>query len=452
MRRQFVIAHYDEALDWLEDLPPACSRIVYHKHHSARENRLPNIGREAHTYLHHILTHYDRLADLTVFLQGRPLDHILSDDIELKVVFEQIPSDVGYFDLGTTPLIEDRTGSPSHHGLDLSGVYQKLFAIDPPEFFCCRAGANVAVSRETIQQHSRVEYERFQKLLLESPKGAWEFERMWPYLFKSASARQGIVTAADAGFFGELRWMLLSLRQVSDVPVEVFDVGLTVQQRAWIGELKNCRLRPLPTLVNRLDRIQKCRMWQTWLKPIYLLMSDFDECLWIDADCVVLKDLTGLFDSIQSGPLLCPDLTDAEVENRPKLYDWLPVGEVPLNSSLRVNAGTIGLDKRRDQELLAAWAWAVQFAARNLRLTPLFRWFDQGALHWAIHRLAKENLVSPESRWCVPFLEDINIISDTIRNYRSLTGTLRRRFPDTSIVHFLGKSKLSRQLTQSFEV
>ena len=34
-------------------------------------------GREAGTWLHHIVTNYDRLADRTVFLQGDPFDHLL---------------------------------------------------------------------------------------------------------------------------------------------------------------------------------------------------------------------------------------------------------------------------------------------------------------------------------------------------------------------------------------
>lgn len=449
MKQQFVIAHYDEQLGWLAELPADTATLVYHKHTSARENRLPNVGREAHTYLHHILTHYERLAEQTVFLQGRPHDHILGHSTDLNDRISQIPADAEFYDLGTTPLIEDRAGQPSHRGLQLSELYRKLFATEPPDYYCCRAGANFAVSRETIRQHSRDDYEWFQKLLLGSRKGPWEFERMWPYLFRAVSGRRGIVTAADAEFFADLSWMLRSLRKVSGIPVEVFDLGLTERQREWLRKISDCRVRPMPRLVNRLERIRNCRMWQTWLKPVYLLMSDFDLCLWIDADCIVLDDLEGLFAAIGRGPLLCPDRTDAEVENQPELYRWLPAGDDVRGRALRVNAGTVGLDKRRDHELLAAWAWAVQFAARNLRLARLFRWFDQGALHWTLHRLRLETLVSPESRWCVPYLAEENLVTKSIRNRQPLTATLRRQFPESSIVHFLGEKKLSRQLGES---
>ena len=34
--------------------------------------KLPNVGREGHTYLHHIVNEYNNLADRTLFLQGNP--------------------------------------------------------------------------------------------------------------------------------------------------------------------------------------------------------------------------------------------------------------------------------------------------------------------------------------------------------------------------------------------
>ena len=37
--------------------------------------RLPNVGRESHTYLHHIVANYDHLASVTVFTQGSISEH-----------------------------------------------------------------------------------------------------------------------------------------------------------------------------------------------------------------------------------------------------------------------------------------------------------------------------------------------------------------------------------------
>ena len=37
---------------------------------------LPNIGREAHTYLYYIITHYHDLPEAVIFLQGNPFPHL----------------------------------------------------------------------------------------------------------------------------------------------------------------------------------------------------------------------------------------------------------------------------------------------------------------------------------------------------------------------------------------
>lgn len=78
-----VVARYQESLDWLEEQFPSFRRIyVYNKgppegmnipkHLLSRVRilQLENVGRCDHTYLHHILTTYDDLADVTVFLPG----------------------------------------------------------------------------------------------------------------------------------------------------------------------------------------------------------------------------------------------------------------------------------------------------------------------------------------------------------------------------------------------
>jgi len=100
-RRTIVVAHYNEDLSWLTEVKdiPGTRIFVYSKAPAdklpvlpaltASPNihfqRLPNVGREAHTYLHHIITHYDSIAsgiaseDLTnedlLFTQGNPFDH-----------------------------------------------------------------------------------------------------------------------------------------------------------------------------------------------------------------------------------------------------------------------------------------------------------------------------------------------------------------------------------------
>ena len=85
---QIVISHYNECTEWIVDLVEvamANSVFVYNKgkcelnipgcHHEF----LPNIGREAHTFIHHICRYYHHLPNTLVFLQGNPWDHITNE-------------------------------------------------------------------------------------------------------------------------------------------------------------------------------------------------------------------------------------------------------------------------------------------------------------------------------------------------------------------------------------
>lgn len=82
MKVDVVVAHYNENLDWLKDLD-ANTIYVYSKSSKPplqNAKLLPNIGRESHTYLHHIVENYEHIcsnpATVTVFLQGDISDHV----------------------------------------------------------------------------------------------------------------------------------------------------------------------------------------------------------------------------------------------------------------------------------------------------------------------------------------------------------------------------------------
>jgi hypothetical protein len=79
MNIKLIIARYNETLDWLKESPfNKYKAIVYNK--GPNENfeksnvekiiNLKNVGRESHTYFHHVINNYDNLADITIFLPG----------------------------------------------------------------------------------------------------------------------------------------------------------------------------------------------------------------------------------------------------------------------------------------------------------------------------------------------------------------------------------------------
>jgi hypothetical protein len=78
-----VIARYNEKLDWLKDYSSyKFNRVfLYNKGESNVElpesfrplepliyEKLPNVGRCDHTYIHHIIKHYNNLGDVTIFI------------------------------------------------------------------------------------------------------------------------------------------------------------------------------------------------------------------------------------------------------------------------------------------------------------------------------------------------------------------------------------------------
>lgn len=76
---EVVVARYNEDLSWIKKEFPTEKVTVYNKGKddlNLPENckiiKLPNIGREAHTYLYHIINNYNQLSDRTLFLQGGP--------------------------------------------------------------------------------------------------------------------------------------------------------------------------------------------------------------------------------------------------------------------------------------------------------------------------------------------------------------------------------------------
>ncbi len=82
---EVVVAHYDEDLSWL--FPCANHCHIYHKMNDINIDKntikkfkkwdvVPNVGRESYVYLHHIIANYDRLANITIFFQGKIQEHI----------------------------------------------------------------------------------------------------------------------------------------------------------------------------------------------------------------------------------------------------------------------------------------------------------------------------------------------------------------------------------------
>ncbi len=189
-----VVARYREDLRWLRRVPRAFRVHLYDKGGDAAGGvTLPNVGREAHTYLHHLVACYETLADLTVFVQGKPFDHVPDLHQRLKAWAAGQETVQDFRGLGFLVDADDRTGSrlfqawsknPGRIPLDMTGFWTALFDEQPvPEQFVFFGGAHFAVTRKVIQERPRAFYEKALRVAEHFPDAAHCFERTWPHVF-----------------------------------------------------------------------------------------------------------------------------------------------------------------------------------------------------------------------------------------------------------------------------
>jgi hypothetical protein len=162
---KIIVARYNENIEWTKQFDNV---ILYNKGDECVENeiKLPNVGREGHTYYTYIYDNYDDLPDYVIFLQGNPFDHspnIIKDANDL-IRNENKPD---FIFLGNQ-LICYLNGCPAHAGLQdtMKIIYEELFGkeihTNPIKF---TSGAQFMVSKKLILKHSRDFYHKIIKFL-----------------------------------------------------------------------------------------------------------------------------------------------------------------------------------------------------------------------------------------------------------------------------------------------
>ena len=202
---QLVIAKYKEDVSWVNRINiPA---LIYDKSGCDVPNSLPNIGREAHTYLYHILSYYPLFPEYTVFLQGNPFPHMRSDmnPEELKsLINNYIKRKIFFKGFANYSIRCDFFGKP--HNLEnnkdkwfgyskdipVGYVYSELFSGEIPQSFHCRAPAGLFfVHSSRILCRSKKFYEKSMEIIMRDPSDELNtghaFERLWYIIFNGYS-------------------------------------------------------------------------------------------------------------------------------------------------------------------------------------------------------------------------------------------------------------------------
>jgi hypothetical protein len=233
MKKELVIAKFKEDMTWInqdavinsydkiyiydKSLPsqyfntcqsPYSDKVIL--------NSLPNIGREAHTYLHHIIRNYDNLSDIVTFVQGKPFDHCQNFIERIQKIEEELKHPTNYKFIENDSLIyysslfHEHThdyystcefDGNIHQALPLKDSFMILFPdskLIPLRFFY-GGGAQFSMLKESILQHSKSFYlsamnfayygkksiqnwcDSYNKKEISEP--AHVFERLWSLIF-----------------------------------------------------------------------------------------------------------------------------------------------------------------------------------------------------------------------------------------------------------------------------
>lgn len=208
--KHIVIARYNEDLSWVSSIISEDSQIfIYNKGREINDVfspgvsiiNLENVGREAHTYLYHILDNYNSLPEKIIFTQAHPNDHASENFRSYFLDFLNSSAEFKYFSKNILEMKID---------LDVveeSGILNGVFWKNKHSLSSCcvtipikiipnieskkwlfGTGAIFGVSRESILKNPKEFYERCLDILVKSSDPinspeAHAFERSWYLIF-----------------------------------------------------------------------------------------------------------------------------------------------------------------------------------------------------------------------------------------------------------------------------
>jgi len=219
------VARHSESLSWLRKVPSSFRITVYDKGAHAQSGpsivpelraqkqgaraqeqaracvlALPNMGREAHTYLHHIASRlaspHEPLACITVFCQGRPFDHAFDFHHTLRALAENAGSLseenseenqekwrwLGHIidtDTREGALFQAWSKNTEGHCLDMDGFHQSVLGWCGPAEYVFVPGGQFLARRELLEARGLRFWERALEVSKQWPHAAHCFERSW---------------------------------------------------------------------------------------------------------------------------------------------------------------------------------------------------------------------------------------------------------------------------------
>lgn len=206
---EIVIAKYKEDILWCNKYKHLTT--IYDKSNEPLKKsiHLPNVGRESHTYLYHIINNWDKLADNTLFTQGGftpdhnpfPLETYLLKKKKVKLFINLYQKGIDFRDEKGKYLKhrfkwleEFRNGlmKPAEITFDQFWNFFNHTPIKNYDSIIWSHGAIFSISKELIKSQPLNLYIKLYDLLNKhiNPEEGHYFERCWYYIFNSNTSNQ----------------------------------------------------------------------------------------------------------------------------------------------------------------------------------------------------------------------------------------------------------------------
>jgi len=196
--KHLVISRYKEDVSWIDKIPTDTDIKIYlyNKGESCgRDNEimLPNIGREAHTFLHHIIGNWFSFPDYFIFCQGNPFDHD-SKFLE-KVLDDKSYDEKKLVYLSNSNIIEGFKGNKGHqhpNGIDIKYYLGQLQMTTKQTSINFAPGAQYIVPMQKVRRFGVHTYKRMIGIIEnsenpENPIEAYAYERIWSILYNKTN-------------------------------------------------------------------------------------------------------------------------------------------------------------------------------------------------------------------------------------------------------------------------
>jgi len=208
-----VVARYNESLHWLASIDDVVDEVaVYCKSDvpldvppglaaRVRVAPLPNVGRESHTYLHHIVSSYDAIVGdpegITLFYQGDPGNEVVAYTRDGMRDARSVGVNVchaaqhgnnewwGAVPLFRNPVYRNCDQRLNAHDEPFGAWFERHLGRPLPSPSPWIIAANVVVRNDRIASHPREFYRALLALVddHDSPEDGHFFERTWMHVF-----------------------------------------------------------------------------------------------------------------------------------------------------------------------------------------------------------------------------------------------------------------------------